>query len=184
MAAFLTGVGINAERTTITPELMMELGKALRVALRELGDLLAARSTVKGEFSLERTTLGASHNNPLKTFPGSKTLDIDQVMKIFFTRQQGFVPPDEAVKEGFSDIKNHQFAMMAAMQAALKTVLRQFNPSSFETDIGKQTTRAKARNWDVYQELYREIARQADDDFQEWFGRHFARAYKGRKPDD
>mgnify|MGYP000069390429 FL=1 len=36
----------------------------------------------------------------------------------------------------------------------------------------------KARCWEQFSALYQEIAREAEDDFQELFGREFVRAYE------
>lgn len=95
------------------------------------------------------------------------------------------MPAVRAVKEGFDDIKAHQLAVMAGVQAALLNLLRRFDPQALETRLGQQSmldnimpSKRKARYWEVFTLLYNEIAKEAEDDFQELFGREFARAYQ------
>ena len=38
----------------------------------------------------------------------------------------------------------------------------------------------RARLWELYEELYREISKEAEDDFQKLFGREFLRAYEAQ----
>jgi len=72
--------------------------------------------------------------------------------------------------------------MMAGMQAALGHLFRRFDPATLEARFGSGggllPGSRKARYWEQFSALYQEIAREAEDDFQELFGREFVRAYE------
>jgi FHA domain-containing protein/type VI secretion system protein len=75
-------------------------------------------------------------------------------------------------------------AVIAGMRAALAGVLARFNPALIEHAMEPQgvmdkmlTASRKAKMWDRMVELYDEIAREADDDFQRLFGDRFSSAY-------
>ncbi len=80
---------------------------------------------------------------------------------------------------------------MAGVQTALLKLLQRFDPATLEKRLAQGRLAAvlpgarKARYWDSFVEVYAEIAREAEDDFQAVFGREFAKAYaaQARKPD-
>jgi predicted component of type VI protein secretion system len=74
--------------------------------------------------------------------------------------------------------------MMAGMHAALQGVLKRFNPVEIEKKVGHQSglfglgsSGKKARLWELFQEMYGQSASQAKDDFDDLFGKAFAREY-------
>ena len=96
-----------------------------------------------------------------------------------------YMPPLRALQEGFDDIKAHELAMMAGMQAALTHLLERFNPQALENELGQRSLlenilagSRKARYWDLFTKLYAEIAREAEEDFRDLFGKEFVRAYE------
>jgi type VI secretion system FHA domain protein len=83
------------------------------------------------------------------------------------------------------DIKAHELAVMAGMQVALKALLDRFDPDNLEKRIEQSSVwdnilpgNRKAKYWELFREHYREIAREAEDDFHGLFGREFSRAYE------
>ncbi len=90
----------------------------------------------------------------------------------------------EAIREAFEDLKIHQVATMAGMEAAMKLVLKRFNPAMLEQRIQKNNVldtvlpmKRKAEMWRLFTELYAEIAKEAEADFSAVFGQSFIRAY-------
>ena len=70
-------------------------------------------------------------------------------------------------------------------RAALAGVLHRFDPAVLEQRLSGKSMldsllpmNRRARLWDLYTELYREIASEAEDDFHALFGREFLRAYE------
>jgi len=130
IAGFLTAAGLagttlsDAEKTT----LLRLAGEALAVTVQGLTEILAARSTTKQEFRIERTTIGAMGNNPLK-FSAS----LDEAMRVMLLgRVPGFLTATQAIEEALGDIKSHQLAVLAGMQVALTTVIARFDPAKLE----------------------------------------------------
>ena len=46
--------------------------------------------------------------------------------------------------------------------------------------LGRASEGRKARYWEVYEQMYAEIADRAENDFHEMFSREFARAYQAQ----
>ena len=99
---------------------------------------------------------------------------------------KGYLPADDAAHQALDDIKAHEVAMMAAMEAALKGVLQQLSPEVLEGQITKSGGLSsllqgkKARYWDVYEQMYAKISDQAETDFHDLFAREFSRAYQAQ----
>ncbi len=185
--AFLEGAGLPHLKLTTEqlPGCMRVLGEIFRETVQGLVEILLARGDVKGEFRLHRTTIGPVENNPLKTSPGQPPLSPEQVMTLLLIRQKdAYMSPVQAVREGFNDIKAHQLAVMAGIQAALTRLLERFDPGNLETRLEQSVldniwpANRKAKYWDLFTTEYRTIAREAEDDFNELFGDEFARAYE------
>ncbi|MET0123312.1 MAG: type VI secretion system-associated FHA domain protein, partial [Candidatus Thiodiazotropha sp. 6PLUC9] len=74
--------------------------------------------------------------------------------------------------------------VMVGMQAALQVVLQRFKPEILEKRLGQSALLEKlplyrqAKTWDLFTELYSEIANEAEDDFHQLFGRTFSKAYE------
>ena len=192
LRAFCEGAGMPTPKLADgqTAELMANLGAILRETVQGLMEVLLARSDVKGEFRLDRTTMGPIENNPLKTSPGQPPLAPEQVMGLLLLGQKdAYMPPVQAVREGFDDIKAHQLAVMAGIQAALNHLLQRFDPGNLEDRLEQNVldnlwpANRKAKYWDLFIAEYHAIAREAEDDFNKLFGEEFARAYQSRLRD-
>ena len=189
LRAFLEGAGLPHARLSDEqlPEIMANLGAIFRETVQGMMEILLARGDVKGEFRLDRTNIGPIENNPLKTPPGQPPLSPEEVMTLLLIRRKdAYMSPVQAVHEGFNDIKAHQLAVMAGIQAALSRLLERFAPSNLETRL-QQTVldsilpaNRKAKYWDLFTAEYRAIAHEAEEDFNELFGDEFARAYQER----
>ena len=70
------------------------------------------------------------------------------------------------------------------MRSALNDVLKRFNPENLEKRLQKKSPisvkipiHKQAKLWDLFQDLYDEIEKEAQDDFNRLFGRAFVKAY-------
>jgi type VI secretion system FHA domain protein len=182
MQALLRGLGLPALKTSRSASELAELiGTMLREAVGGIMGVLVARSMMKRESRIEMTMMAAQANNPLKFFP-----DAESALKQMLTNElAGYMSPQKAVGVAFDDLKSHELATIAGMRAALAGVLQRFDPAAIE----KQMTGAsvmdamlaanrKAKMWDRMVELYADVAREADDDFQRVFGEQFSAAYE------
>jgi type VI secretion system protein len=149
-----------------------------RVVVQGMMEVLMARASLKSELRMPLTTIRPVENNPLKFSPG-----VDEALyNLFVSEGRGYLGPVEAIQEGFADIKNHQMAMMAGMQAAFRELLEIFNPDKFDKDAGSGmlalSINRKSRAWEAFCEFYERAARDPDTSFQNLFGENFALAYE------
>ncbi len=184
LAAFLRGCGLQS--SDLPPgvdvvALVEQFGKLYRQTAEGMLELLRARSNIKNEFRIERTMVGPVANNPLKILP-----TVEEAMKAMLGRQDDiWMTADRAIAEGFADIRAHELAMIAGMQAALSRLLERFDPVTLEEELGEYSRLAnlmaggrKARYWDAFTRLYSKLAARAEDDFQDLFSKEFAVAYE------
>jgi type VI secretion system protein len=172
---FLEGAGVNDTGfidSKDPTEFMKIVGGVFRELVEGLIALLQGRAELKAQFRVSATILKPADNNPLKFSP-----IIDEALKKLLEKKSaGFVYAPDAVREGFKDIKHHQLAMTAGIQAALLKVLERFDPKNFAKQYEEGLVfQRKAKSWDTYQQAYTEIAGQALEDF---FGDTFVRAYE------
>ncbi len=181
LQAFLEGAGVaNTAFANADPAVTMRLvGEVFRAMTEGLREVLLSRAAIKSDMRVEQTMIRASNNNGLKF---SVNVD-DAVTALLSAERPGYMPPLASTKEAFGDIKAHELAVMAGVQTALLNLLQRFDPEALEKRLVQGRLASvlpgsrKARYWDSFTELYKEIAREAEDDFQAVFGRDFAKAY-------
>ncbi len=181
LAAFLEGAGVPRLEVGGDPVAYFRgVGGLFALMIESLRDVLMSRAAVKGEFGVEQTMLRARDNNALKF----SVTPQDAVAALLSPGRPGYMAPERAAREAFEDVRLHQLAVMAGVQAALFNLLRTFDPQVLEGRLQKGSMlegvlpgARRARLWDAFCAAYRDIARDADGDFQQVFGREFARAY-------
>ena len=177
----LNAQGLPPEALRLTPALLRLLGGLLREATRGTIDLLAARAALKREIRAEVTMIVARENNPLK-FSASADVALAHLLG---APERGFMPGDHAMRDAYEDLRAHQFATLAGMRAALEGIFTRFDPAVLESKLAQKSlvdsllpSARKARMWDLFNEMYAQIAAEASDDFHELFGKAFLRAYE------
>lgn len=182
--AFLKTAGaerLNVPDAELVPTLS-RMGHVMRILVKGLREVLMTRTSIKSEFRIQQTVIGVGGNNPLK-FSVSPEQAIEAMVR---PPETGYLDPVDAAEQALQDIKAHEIAMMTGMEAALKDVLRQLSPAELEKKmqtgggIGGLLKGRKARYWEVYEQMYAEIADRAENDFHEMFSREFARAYQAQ----
>ena len=186
LQAFLSGVGLppavvqQVLAQSDSTALLTTLGQLFRQTIEGLREILLARGQIKRDIgAAEITQLRPTENNPLKF---SVTTE-EALTRLLLPQGPAFLPLPQALAEALTDIKHHELAMFAGMQAALGHLLQRFNPQQLEARIGSSLLNSllpgsrKARYWDLFTTLYEDIVHEAQDDFRELFGQKFARAY-------
>ncbi|WP_445571134.1 type VI secretion system-associated FHA domain protein TagH [Pseudomonas sp. E102] len=183
LQAFLRGAGLDQLRLDkANAEAQMEsIGRSYRLMVEGLIDVLRARSSLKGEFRIQQTMIQPVENNPLKFAP-----NVDEALLLLLRHgNQAFMAPDVAVRDSFDDLRAHQLAVMAGVEAAIKHLLARFEPAQLEERMAKPgglsgifSGSRQAQYWQQFTELYSNISREAQEDFQDLFGREFSRAYE------
>lgn len=159
---------------------MARLGRVFAAMVTGMRDILLTRAELKSEMRVDRTMINPAGNNPLK-FSISPEQAVEAMIR---PSVPGYQDADTATEEALRDIKAHEVAVMAGMEAALKDLLARLGPEQLSTRIetgsslGGLLQGKKARYWEAYEQMYTEIARETEDNFQSTFGREFARAYQ------
>lgn len=156
-------------------------GEVIRESVKGLMQVLSSRSAIKNEFRMNVTTIQPVENNPLKF-----SANVDDALENMFIKQgNAYKKPIEAVQEGFDSIAAHQVAIIAGIRAAFKSVIERFDPIRLEERFTKGSKAAglipgmqKAKNWDLYNDYYTELAGDLDNSFQYLFGDEFVQAYE------
>ncbi|WP_424985093.1 type VI secretion system-associated FHA domain protein TagH [Microbulbifer sp. S227A] len=180
--AFLRAVGAEEVRIDDADMVntMARMGRVMKTLITGLREILMTRTSIKSEFRIEQTMIGAGGNNPLK-FSISPEQAVEAIVK---PGTRGYLSAESAAEEALNDIKAHEIAMVTGMEAALKGVLARLDPQELAGKIetggglGGLLKGKKARYWEVYEKLYADISDQAENDFHDLFSREFARAYK------
>lgn len=182
LQGFLRGAGLAHLRIDPDEGLaqMESIGRSYRLMIQGLIDVLRARSSLKGEFRMRQTMIRPVENNPLKFAPNAD----EALLLLLRPGNSAFMPADQALADSFDDLRAHQLAVMAGVEAAIKALLKRFEPAQLEKRMGKPGALAnlfgsrQALHWQQFTELYAQIAREAEEDFQVLFGREFSRAYE------
>jgi type VI secretion system FHA domain protein len=183
LEAFFQGLGGTASLPEgLSEDFMRRMGSLLREAIKGTVDLLNARAITKREVNSGATLIAERNNNPLKFSPDPQTALLYLVSG---RPNPAFMPPAAAMRDAFNDLRSHQFGMVAGTRAALEGMLERLEPQRLEQRLAGKglveqfiPTARKARLWDLFNELYKEISAEAEDDFHALFGRAFLTAYE------
>jgi FHA domain-containing protein len=183
LEALARGLGVTGLKPPggLTPEFMEHVGKIVREAAHGTIELLLARAVTKREVRAEMTMIVSKNNNPLKFSP-----DVNfALMQLIAPQGAGFMPPVEAMRDAYDDLRAHQIAFMAGMRGALTGVLGRFKPEDLEARLSDKSFLdsvlpggRKAKLWDLYEQRFADISREAEDNFHTFFGREFLKAYE------
>jgi predicted component of type VI protein secretion system len=174
----LVALGLDPAR--VDPGLYAQIGTIFRNVVQGLIDVLQSRAEVKSQFRMPMTNIRPVENNPLKFSMNAH----DALHNLFVKRNPGYLPAQEAFREGFEDIAFHQIAMLAGVRQAFNAMLASLHPNRLEAAYERKlrrTTRIRwgnrLRYWGMYRAQFEDIEKDADAHFQMLFGEEFAKAY-------
>jgi predicted component of type VI protein secretion system len=183
IAAFLSGAELPPDslKGQDAAAVLRTAGRAYRAAVVGLAEILRTRALIKSEFRIEKTRIGAASNNPLKFLENADEI----VAAMVGAATPGFQEAGFALSDGIRDLKAHQLAMVAAIQVALARLLGQLDPEILKSRLEKRSLldavlpgARKARYWEAFEESYKAIAAELEEDFNGVFGKAFADAYE------
>jgi type VI secretion system protein ImpI/type VI secretion system protein len=179
MAAFLRGAGIDAAAPEHAEAAMEAMGAAFRAVVTGVRQVLQARASIKSEFRIEQTMIRARGNNPLKFSPSHDAA----LASLVGLGRRNDMPAAEAVRDALRDMQLHELASMAAMQAAVKSLVATFDPEKLRAaaeqgGLALVAAQRKARAWDAFEALHARTTMALADDFDSVFGKAFAVAYE------
>ena len=184
LAALLQGLGVPGLRIeALSPALLLLVGQLLRESTRGAVELLVARAALKREMRAQMTMIVAQENNPLKFSPSVEAA----LQHLLSPPTPGFMAPAPAMRDAFDDLRAHQLGVMAGMKSAFDGVLQRFDPQQLEAKLTKRSAinslipaTRKAKLWESFQALFGQLSREAQDDFDELFGKAFLAAYEAQ----
>ena len=182
LAALLRGLGeLHKGPQALTPELMERIGLLLRLSVEGTLQLLVTRQEFKREVKADVTIIASQANNPLKFSP-SVEVALDHLLGTGVMR--GFMGPTEAMRDAYTDLRAHEFGVMVGIRAALQNVLDRFSPEALEQRLTDKSmldslfaANRKAKLWDQFHALSKQIQEEAQEDFHNLFGKAFLKAY-------
>ncbi len=171
------GAGIPPEALLLRDgqEVATEIGLVLRLVVEELVLLLKARAAAKVlAKSSDRTMINAADNNPLKFVPGT-----DEILEIMFARRRaGYLDARHSIEDAFHDLKTHEFATFAAMQAALSRLLDDLSPEAIAKRLPPSSFASKkGRAWDAFVATWRTKEEAHENGMLDIFLAYFSEAY-------
>ena len=176
LTALLRGAGLAD--SDMSPEVMQELGKVLRVVVEGLMEVLRARAEIKAQFRVPLTRMKSVENNPLKHSPNVESA----LHTLLVQRNPGFLSSVQAFEDAFADIRNHQMAMLEGVRVAFESMLESFDPKELEKEFDRNGKRgfgsAKSRYWELYVNRFGRLGEDADDTYRKLFGDVFASTYE------
>jgi type VI secretion system FHA domain protein len=187
--AFFRGAGLPAPKLDDkeAEQMLHRLGQLMREVVLGLGENLHLRSEQKNVLRVPTTTIQPQNNNPLKFSAG-----VEEAMNNLLFRQSAeYLSAVDAVRETFTDIRQHQQHLLAAMRTAVADYIGRLDPEALENKVanGKSGVLANATNklryWDVFKDLYQVVAQRQPGQFPQQFIEELARAYEieaGRAP--
>ncbi|QKD05238.1 type VI secretion system-associated FHA domain protein TagH [Mesorhizobium loti] len=171
------GAGISPEllQSRDPHEVAAEIGAILRAVVEELALLLKARAAAKMlAKSTQRTMISAADNNPLKFVPGT-----DDILEIMFARRRaGYLDARRSIEDAFRDLKTHEFATYAAMQAALSRLLDDLSPEAIGRKLPPTSfSSKKSQAWDAFVATWRTMEEAHENGMLDIFLAYFSEAY-------
>lgn len=176
--------GRQAPKRQLDEDVMRRLGTLLRLLSQGVIDLLATRATLKSEMRSAMTIIAPQGNNPLKFSPDAATA---LSLLLAANTPRGFMPPDAAVQDAMNDLVAHQVGVIAGMRAALQGLLERFQPKVLEARLANKSVldsmlpmNRKAKLWEQFENIFNEVSKEAEDDFETLFSREFVKAYEAQ----
>ena len=180
LEAFCEGAKLDASSllNEDPAEVMRQAGAIYRQMVLGLGDLMSERSSVKTQYRMDRTTIGARDNNPFKWAP-TQRLAID----LLSSQEYGFLSGQAGVKASFEDVKRHLLSTLAGFHATLLAVLDMAGPASIEQRVEGQSLFLKSRSaacWEEYSNVHAVLDREARENVEGMINQAFIAAYEAK----
>jgi type VI secretion system protein len=183
--ALCRGAGIDPSSipAAIQPQAVQIAGQILREVSMGLMELTQERNELKKRFRISQDTIQPSENNPLKFSAGVE----EAIRKLFEQYGNRYLGPVESLRDSFRDTRLHHQAIAGAMQAAFIDFIRRLDPTDLRERFDRGLKRGgllgaanKMKYWDLYSELYQNLAQMPKDELPHVFVEEFARAYEAK----
>lgn len=183
--AFCRGAGIDPSNLPLDAQnaLLTMAGQMMREVVLGLMEALKGRSDLKSRLRLTQTTIQPSENNPLKF---SASVD-EALMKLLDPHGSRYLGAVEAIRSSFADLRTHQIALTAAIQAATDELMNRIEPGDLQERFDRGLKRGallgaanKIKYWDLYIEYYQALNQRNEQGLPVIFAEELARTYAER----
>jgi type VI secretion system protein len=180
--AFCRGAGIDPSTlpADAQSQLLTVAGQVLREAVLGLTEALKGRSDLKSRLRLSQTTIQPGENNPLKF---SASVD-EAVLRLLDPHSTRYLGPVETIRDSFADLRTHQTALVAAIQAGIDEFMNRIEPGELQERFDRGLKRGallgaanKMKYWDLYVEFYQTLNQRNDQGLPPVFAEEVARTY-------
>lgn len=180
--AFCRGAGVDPSTLPADTQtaLLTLAGQMLREVVLGLMEALKGRADLKGKLRLTQTTIQPGENNPLKL---SASVD-ETVKRLLDPHGSRYLGPIEAIRDSFADLRTHQIALAAAIQAATDELMNRVAPTELQERFDRGLKRGallgaanKMKYWDLYTEFYQVLNQRNDQGLPAVFAEELARTY-------
>lgn len=170
-------LGLNNIADEQLASVMPEVSGIVNEAVSRLIDLLRARTAIKNELRVQHTMIQSVDNNPLKF-----SANAEDALKMMFSRDaSAFMRPQEAVRDSFDDLSDHQVAVLKGMHAAYDAMFKHFEPANLKQHINARESllgNKDAKNWLAFEQYFEALKKDYEATYNQLFGEEFARAYE------
>jgi type VI secretion system protein len=182
LSAFCRGAGIelrslNSEARSTALQLA---GQILRESILGMMDLKHGSHEFRNRFRISAAAAEAPES-PLNFSKG-----VDEALVRLLNNLSTRAGSVEAIRTSFRELKAENTASLAAMHTAFEEFLERVNPKELEERFERASKRGvfgtstKARNWDLYTEMYAGLAQRPDDGYPHLFTESFAKAFEAK----
>ena len=131
-----------------------DAGRLLNLACLHIMAMLRARAEAKAlSRSGNRTMISSDDNNPLKFMPTP-----EEALRVMLgPKTRGYLDARTALESAFGDLKMHQVAFLASMQAALTQLFDELSPDAIKDAADSKKSilsSGKSRYWELYAERW------------------------------
>jgi type VI secretion system protein len=183
--AFCRGAGIDPSSLPSDAQsaLLTLAGQMVREVVLGLQEALKGRADLKSRLRLNQTTIQPGENNPLKF---SASVD-EAVRKLLDPHGSRYLGPIEAIRDSFADLRTHQTALAAAIQAGIDELMNRIEPRELQERFDRGLKRGpllgatnKMKYWELYTEFYQALNQRNEQGLPTLFAEELARTYAER----
>jgi type VI secretion system FHA domain protein len=179
--AFFRGAGLPAQKLDDKQidQTLHRLGQLIRELILGLNENLHLQTEQKNALRVP-TAIPPQNDNPLKF---SASID-ESIGNLLFRQTSEYLQAVEAVREAFTDIKQHQQSLLSGVRAAIADYVARLDPDELENKFtnGKRGVLMNAANklkyWDLYKDLYQVVTQAQPGQLPQQFLEELSRAYQ------
>jgi type VI secretion system FHA domain protein len=180
--AFFRGAGLGPQNLDDkqAEQALLRLGQVIREMVLGLNENVHVRVEQKHSLKIPNATNQLRDNNPLKFAAGVE----EAITNLVLRPSSEYLQPVDAVREAFTEIKQHQQRVLAALRVAIAAYIGRLDPDELESKFsggkrgGLMGAAQKLKYWDLYRDLYQVVAQGQPGQLPQQFLEEMARAYE------